>query len=57
MAKNLNDLKHLAVIMDGNRRWAKSKGLSIKSGHKAGAETLSKFIDWCIEFDIKYLSV
>ena len=32
--------KHIAIIMDGNRRWAKEKGLDGKFGHKAGAEAL-----------------
>lgn len=57
MSENLKDLKHLAIIMDGNRRWAKNKGLSVKKGHKAGADTLSNTIDWCIDFGIKYLTV
>lgn len=57
MAENIKNLTHLAVIMDGNRRWAKSKGLSIKEGHRAGADTLSKMIDWCIDFEIKYLTI
>jgi len=57
MAENLKELKHLAIIMDGNRRWAKSRGLSIKGGHRAGAETLSNTINWCIDFGIQYLTV
>lgn len=57
MAENLKELKHLAIIMDGNRRWAKSRGLSIKNGHRAGADTLSNTINWCIDFGIKYLTV
>ena len=57
MAGEARKLEHLAIIMDGNRRWAKSKNKSIKSGHKAGADTLSKAIDWCIDFNIKYLTV
>lgn len=57
MVENLKELKHLAIIMDGNRRWAKSRGLSIKNGHKAGANTLSNTINWCIDFGIKYLTV
>ncbi len=57
MAENLKELKHLAIIMDGNRRWAKSRGLSIKNGHRAGADTLGNTINWCIDFGIKYLTV
>lgn len=57
MVENNTNLKHLAIIMDGNRRWAKENGVSVKDGHKAGAEKLSEFIKWCIEFNIKYLTV
>ncbi len=48
---------HIAIIMDGNRRWAKKKNLPIASGHKAGAETLQRVIEHCIEIGIKYLTV
>ncbi len=34
------EIKHLAIIMDGNRRWAKERNLSVKKGHEAGAKTL-----------------
>ena len=57
MVENNTNLKHLAIIMDGNRRWAKENGVSVKDGHKAGAEKLSNFVKWCIEFNIKYLTV
>ena len=57
MVENNTNLKHLAIIMDGNRRWAKENGASVKDGHKAGAEKLSEFVKWCIEFNIKYLTV
>ena len=33
---------HIAIIMDGNRRWAKRRNLPVSLGHKAGAETLEK---------------
>ena len=48
---------HVAIIMDGNRRWAKKRGLPIASGHKAGAEALQKVIECSIELGIKYLTV
>ena len=38
------DLKHLAIIMDGNRRWAKAKGLPVAMGHKKGAENVQKIV-------------
>ena len=40
-----NELKipeHIAIIMDGNRRWAREKGIETKEGHKAGAENLEE---------------
>jgi len=49
--------KHIAIIMDGNRRWAKKKGLSINAGHEAGARNLEKVVDRAKELGIKYLTV
>jgi undecaprenyl diphosphate synthase len=49
--------KHLAVILDGNRRWAKKKGYSKEKGHKIGAEKVDKIIDWCIELGIRQLTL
>ncbi len=49
--------KHIAIIMDGNRRWAKEKGLDTKLGHKAGAETLGKIASYANEIGLKYLTV
>ena len=48
---------HIAIIMDGNRRWAKKRNLPIGMGHKAGAETLQKVIETCMDIGIKYLTV
>ncbi len=49
--------KHLAVIMDGNRRWAKSKNLPTQIGHKEGAEKVIDLVRNCVSLGIKYLSV
>ena len=49
--------KHIAIIMDGNRRWAKEKGLDTKLGHKAGAETLEKIASYANEIGLRYLTV
>ncbi len=49
--------EHLAVIMDGNGRWAKRRALPRKAGHRAGAENLRKFIRWCADFNIPYVTV
>lgn len=49
--------KHIAIIMDGNRRWAKEKGLDTKYGHKAGAEALEKIASFANDIGLKYLTV
>ena len=55
---DINNLpKHIAIIMDGNRRWAKQKGLSTREGHKAGARTLENISKFCNKIGIKYLTV
>ena len=50
-------LKHIAVIMDGNRRWAKEKNLPSAMGHKKGVESLKATLRACNDFGIKYLTV
>lgn len=49
--------KHIAIIMDGNRRWAKKKKLPIKLGHKQGAETLKKIVRYANKIGINYITV
>lgn len=49
--------KHIAVILDGNRRWAKEHGKSAQQGHRAGYNTLLKFVDSTFERGIEYLSI
>lgn len=51
------DLKHIAVIMDGNRRWAKEKNLPSAMGHKKGVDALKTTLRACKDFGIKYLTV
>jgi len=48
---------HVAIIMDGNGRWALERGLPRLSGHKAGTENLREVIEACVEFGIKYLTI
>lgn len=48
---------HVAIIMDGNGRWAKSKGKIRLSGHKEGAKSVKQAIEACGELGIKYLTV
>ncbi|MBN2057939.1 MAG: isoprenyl transferase [Candidatus Saganbacteria bacterium] len=49
--------QHIAVIMDGNGRWAKAKGLPRIAGHREGAESLRAVLKACAEFGVKYLTV
>ena len=49
--------QHIAIIMDGNRRWATARGLSSSDGHKAGAQNLEKIVDHCRNIGIKYITV
>ena len=48
---------HIAIIMDGNGRWALSRGLPRLAGHRAGTENLRRVIEACVEQDIKYLTL
>ena len=50
-------VNHLAIIMDGNRRWAKERGLAASEGHKAGYETLKRAGEWCLARGIALLTV
>ena len=49
--------EHIAIIMDGNRRWARSIGKQPSEGHKEGAETLRRIAKDCNDLGIKYLTV
>lgn len=49
--------KHIAIIMDGNGRWAKNRGLPRTAGHKAGAEALRRVADYCRSLGVEYLTV
>lgn len=49
--------KHIAIIMDGNGRWAKKRGLPRNAGHKAGAENLIRIAEECGNLGVKYLTV
>lgn len=49
--------KHIAIIMDGNRRWARNKGLPVGLGHKEGAKTLEKIVRYAKQIGIKYITV
>ena len=49
--------KHIAIIMDGNRRWARKRGLDPKLGHKAGAKTLEKIVRYANKIGLAYITV
>lgn len=49
--------KHIAIIMDGNRRWAKQRGLEASLGHKEGAENLKRIAKFANSIGIKYMTV
>lgn len=49
--------KHIAIIMDGNRRWAKAKGMPSAFGHKEGAKTLERIVRHCNKLGIEYVTV
>ena len=54
---DVNKLEHLAIIMDGNRRWAKEKSMMTTMGHKRGADVLVDIAKYCNEIGLKYLTV
>ena len=47
--------RHIAVIMDGNGRWAKKRGLPRQAGHKVGAETFRTIATYCKDIGVQYL--
>lgn len=49
--------RHIAIIMDGNGRWAKKRGMPRLFGHRAGVENLRAVIKACVEFGVKYLTI
>jgi len=53
----MNYPNHVAIIMDGNRRWAKAKGLSSREGHRQGVKALEKVVKSSIKEKIKFLTV
>ncbi len=49
--------QHVAIIMDGNGRWATARNLPRLAGHRAGTENLRRIIEACVEFGIRYLTL
>ncbi|HOA85751.1 MAG: di-trans,poly-cis-decaprenylcistransferase [Clostridiales bacterium] len=55
--KNLYGLRHIAFIMDGNRRWAARHGLPKEQGHRAGAKAFHRVVKYCRDIGIRYVTV
>jgi len=55
--KNGTGLEHIAIILDGNRRWASEKELNPWLGHKKGAETVEQLLDWCEKLNVKFVTL
>ena len=53
----LNPPRHIAIIMDGNGRWARQRGLPRTAGHKAGAESFRNIANYCRTLGVEYLTV
>jgi len=49
--------EHVAIILDGNRRWAVHKALIPWIGHRHGADNLDDLMDWCLELDVKIITL
>ncbi|MEU2107599.1 isoprenyl transferase [Streptomyces sp. NPDC019507] len=49
--------KHIGVILDGNRRWAKASGGTAAEGHQAGADKISELLGWCAETDVEVVTL
>jgi tritrans,polycis-undecaprenyl-diphosphate synthase [geranylgeranyl-diphosphate specific] len=49
--------EHVAIILDGNRRWASNKSMIPWIGHRHGADNVDELMDWCIELDVKSITL
>ncbi|MCH8628093.1 isoprenyl transferase [Arsenicicoccus piscis] len=49
--------RHVGVMLDGNRRWAKAKGAGTAEGHQAGADRIEHLLEWCDEVGIEYATL
>ena len=55
--KNGAKIEHIAIILDGNRRWATENELNPWLGHKKGAETVERLLDWCEKLNVKFVTL
>ena len=51
----MNDIKCIGLIIDGNRRWAKNRGLTPMRGHEAGSKKLKEFLDWVRDIGVRHV--
>ncbi|MER7073629.1 isoprenyl transferase [Terrabacter sp. NPDC000476] len=49
--------RHVAVMLDGNRRWARARGAGTASGHQAGADKIEELLGWCREAGVEYVTL
>ncbi|MDR1993073.1 MAG: di-trans,poly-cis-decaprenylcistransferase [Nitrososphaerota archaeon] len=49
--------EHIAIILDGNRRWASEQALNPWLGHERGAETVERLLDWCLKVNVKFVTL
>jgi len=55
--KNGGKVDHIAIILDGNRRWAAANELNPWLGHKKGADTVEELLDWCDKLNVKFVTL
>ncbi len=55
--KNGLPVEHIAIVLDGNRRWASAKELNPWLGHEKGAETVEQLLDWCLKLSVKFVTL
>jgi tritrans,polycis-undecaprenyl-diphosphate synthase [geranylgeranyl-diphosphate specific] len=55
--ENGEKMEHIAIILDGNRRWATENELNPWLGHKKGAETVENLLDWCEKLNVKFVTL
>ncbi|MCW4045842.1 MAG: polyprenyl diphosphate synthase [Candidatus Bathyarchaeota archaeon] len=55
--KNGEKLEHIAIILDGNRRWASENDLNPWLGHRKGAEKVEQLLEWCDKLDVKFVTL
>jgi len=55
--KNGGEMEHIAIVLDGNRRWASERSLDLWFGHEKGAEKVEHLLDWCLKLNVKSITL